>query len=186
MNPARILFLLLALLSFAIPAIADPSCSQAYGQIRRSFPKYWDMQPEERWAKVETMLGHPLTDVQKQGLRGVHEIALKRAMNGESYTWTDLREKAEALRQLGFSRRDRELLMRNGVVGFFDDVIDNMASAQKFSSIMNGDSGGYFRAERDRDLAHGNFKGALVQDIRAQAADELFSGTFLGVAWLGR
>jgi hypothetical protein len=189
------IFSIFLLVSLATPAQTADLCASEYKKAAQRasggepLPDYWSMDENRRWTEIEKLLGHALTPEQKldSGLKAVHLIGLgkKGLRKGtlaerNNFTFLQLLEKSHELKKLGFNRRDREILMRKGVVGFGDFLetfSDNLATAQKVEAVLNGDPDEFLAASRNQDLAHGDIHGALDQEAKRELVDGLLGNS---------
>ncbi len=74
----------------------------------------------DRIAVAEQLTGRTLTSDQAKKLIAIHELPL-----------TDLKGKAEGLKALGYTNEQRNVLMRTGITGEFDEYIQGAVMAQK-------------------------------------------------------
>lgn len=71
----------------------------------------------DRVASAEGLLGRRLSSDQKKALIDAHEVAQDTGRGFGSYTTADLSQKARILESNGFSKTEREALMRRGLAG---------------------------------------------------------------------
>lgn len=84
---------------------------------------------DERISAASSLLGRSLSNSESKALIDAHSIGLNKGTR--SYSRTELSQKADKLKSAGFSQEERELLMRSGVTGEFDDYVKASDLAKK-------------------------------------------------------
>lgn len=110
----------------------------------------------QRVGAAEGLVGRALTQAQKNALIDAHEVAANTGRGFGSYTTADLSAKARILESAGFSKAERELLMRRGIAGV-------QTNAQKARTYANTT-----RLEAERARATNNM--AKSQELYKQSA----------------
>ena len=110
----------------------------------------------ERVASAEQLIGRQLTQAEKNALMKAHEVGAEAGRGFGSYTTADLSTKARLLESNGFSKTEREILMRRGIAG----VQTNAQKARTYSNTT--------RLEAERARAANNM--AKSQELYKQSA----------------
>jgi hypothetical protein len=75
----------------------------------------------ERLEASEILLGRQLTSEQKEAILAAHKVGTGKG--SRSYSQIELRQKAQLLKNAGLTSQEREILMRAGITGDFDDYV---------------------------------------------------------------
>lgn len=84
---------------------------------------------DERISAASSLLGRSLSNSESKTLIDAHSIGLKKGTR--SYSRAELSQKADTLKAAGFNQEERNLLMRSGVTGEFDDYVKASDLAKK-------------------------------------------------------
>lgn len=113
-----------------LAGLAEKETALAGGAL--NLQKVAALSNSERIVSAEKLLGRPLSEAQKKALIDAHEVGAGtgRGISSEvgangtrsTYSATDLREKADILKNSGFSQAERDLLMREGLAGSLSDT----------------------------------------------------------------
>ncbi|MFM6928498.1 MAG: hypothetical protein ACKOX6_08530 [Bdellovibrio sp.] len=105
----------------------------------------------ERIAAAEKALGRGLSEAEKKALIKAHEVAEGTGRGYLTYSSADLKQKADTLQSAGFSKADRELLMRQGLAGSMSNTqaAKNYANAQRLAAERAGAAGNLDQAKKN-------------------------------------
>lgn len=87
------------------------------------------LSPDERIKATQSLLERTLTKEQETALLKAHAVGNNKG--SRVYSSSELKQKAEILKNAGFTSSERETLMRSGLTGEFDDYIRVSAQAQR-------------------------------------------------------
>ncbi len=134
----------------------------------------------ERISYASKLLGRTFSDKEAEVLDIAHWIGLGEiGADGKSlaqvgnFSKSQLKAKAELLKQAGFSQKERKLLMQKYVVGFdLEGFMNTMASMQ----LRSGDLSGSFETTAWRSALRGDALGALTSSALSDAARSFEGG----------
>ena len=104
----------------------------------------------ERITAAEKALGRKLSQAEKTALIKAHEVGEGTGRGYLTYSQADLKQKADALQAAGFSKADRELLMRQGLAGSMSNTqaAKTYANSQRLAAEKAGAAGNLDQAKK--------------------------------------
>lgn len=105
----------------------------------------------ERITAAEKALGRKLSQAEKTALIKAHEVGEGTGRGYLTYSQADLKQKADALQAAGFSKADRELLMRQGLAGSMSNTqaAKTYANSQRLAAEKAGAAGNLDQAKKN-------------------------------------
>jgi hypothetical protein len=112
--------------------------SEWSSQGRLSLATAKTLSDSDRISVAEKLLGRTLSQEQRDALISAHKIGQSEGKGYLTYTDEQLREKAQLLRSVGFTSRERSILMRNGIAGSSltsSEVAASMSQTKTFKML---------------------------------------------------